>query len=423
MIVCERSLSKRIEINICSTQISKVASILVVLSMLGYAYVIPFAPSLTFGELGLGIFCLVLIFGGTLNRASVPKWLLFIGVYSLCVALLVGFILQDISSPIKRLLRDAFYWAIIILFGRYINLKIFMMYVKRFCVALSIFILAQVFVYHLTGYLIPGMLPFGMVDANATGQMIYDHILFWVQHAGYLKPNGFLSEASHSAQCLFIGTLFVFEDLFQKKHFNKGFCQIILFSLASVLTFSASAVIYVGISMVILFYILFKLHKKKIIYLSIGLFIIAFLLLIQLDIVKIVMRILSALSPKTNDGSAFVRVYKGFTFWSELPAVYKIFGIGVGNYTAINLKYSITTEMNEYMSSLSYFLVSNGIIGVLMILSSIIIGATRLNKKGRLYLFILFFMCIAASIYSTPYWMWLFIAISKNKKDVNKRRR
>ena len=136
----------------------------------------------------------------------------------------------------------------------------------------------------------------------------------------------------------------------------------------------------------------------------------------QLDIVKIVNRLLSALSPKTNDGSAFVRVYKGFAFWAELPAIYKIFGIGVGNYTAVNLRYSITPEMNEYMSSLSYFLVSNGIIGTLIIISIVVIGASRLNSKGKTYLFMLFFMCIAASIYSTPYWMWLFIAIIKNKK-------
>lgn len=398
---------------------SKLFTLTVVLSMFGYTYVLPFFPSINFGEIILLISC-----GTLLLRAkemyvetNLPLTLFFL--YSVIISLACVVNLSSLFDVFTRMIRDAFYWIVLMVFAQnFLDFSLFKKYVVVFCFYLSAMIVLQVGVYHLTGYLIPGLIPSGMVDSVTNGQAVYDHILFWVGHAGYLKPNGFLSEAAHSAQCLFIGALVVLSNN-EKPVKLKNLFLVLIFMGASVLTFSASAVIYcVFVGTILLIKILKSMDLKSLI--IIALIMVAFVsIILNFGINAIFERIKNAISGGNNDGSAFTRIYKGFDYWTRLPMQYQFFGIGFGNYTAINNIYAFATTIDlesEFMSTLSYILVSTGIFGFALFLTLFIDLFKKCGPNGRFSIIALLLISSAASVYSSPFWLWLMIMILNNKR-------
>ena len=396
---------------------NKLFTVLVVLSMLGNTYVVPFMPFITFGEVALLFACVVLLVSTEKFYLNIPTGIGIFIAYSIVISFSVSIVLNSFEDALFRIVRDLFYWILIVAFGHnFFDFTMFRKGVKIFCLLLSAFIFLQVGVYYLTGFLVPGLLPGGMIDSSTNGQAVYDHILFWVGHAGYLKPNGFLSEASHSAQCLFIGAIFVLYDgRKMSEHYGK-LLTILFFLAASVLTFSASAVIYcVFVGVLVLMNIIKENYAKGFATILIIIFL-GIAVLLNMGLVSIVNRVLNAFAGGADDGSAFIRIYKGFEVWGNLPGLYKFFGIGFGNYVAVSNTYLGIELESEFMSTFSYLLVSTGIIGVFVILAVFVKLFIKCDVGGRVMIIALFVMSMAASVYSTPFWVWSLFWIFNSKK-------
>ena len=202
---------------------SKFFTFLVVFMMFGHTYIVPGLP-LHFGELFiLGSFFLLLLCRSHIC-IKISKTLLIFFVYGSLISIVSAIMFSSYTQVFVRVIRDVFYWILICVFCEsFLDYDYFKKIVKMFCIALSCMIFLQVAVYYLTGFFIPGLFMTGMIDSNTTGRQVHEHILFWIGHAGYLKPYGFLSEAAHCAQALFIGALFLFDTEKTKKRSNSTF--------------------------------------------------------------------------------------------------------------------------------------------------------------------------------------------------------
>ena len=404
---------------------SKLFTVIVALTIWGHAYVVPFFPQVNFGEVALLLGVVYLLFTGRPIRINVKPRLALFFFYGVFVSVAVSFFIGSYKEMLFRVLRDAFYWAILILFVfHFLDFTLFKKIVKLFCVVLSCVLISQMIVYKLTGVYLPAYPFAGMVDANTTGRDIYDHIIFWIGHSGYLKSYGLLSEAAHCAQALFIGSLFCMSEDCPIK---KWLPVIVLYLVASILTFAASAVVYVAFTVVL---VLFKIAKSRGFKLNLkNTIIIAGLMAVMLFVGIVVIlnsqsqgvfsRVIASFSSSTADSSSFTRIYKGFAYWLKLPFIYKIVGIGFGNYSEINGYYSFASAIdieNEFMNSLSYILVSSGIIGFIILISYFVWLYKRADSNGRIMILALALMSMAVSLYNSPYWIWFMIGIYYNSK-------
>lgn len=400
--------------------LEKIFTAIIVLMMWGYAYVVPFFPSLNFGEVMAicAMACAVFIRKPSIRISY--TLLAFFAVSVLSTAI-ISLCLGSISDALMRMVRDAFYWGLILVFVcNYLDYAFFKKCLKIFCIVLSAVLVLQVVIYHLTGVFVPAYLFSGMVDSATSGRDIYEHILFWIGHSGYLKPYGILSEAAHCSQALFIGSLFLIHE-YKEEGKTQTLWLLVLYNAASVLTFSASALIFSGIVFVSLMYLLFR--KKKFAYFAFGALLVLGaigLLTAYAGLDSIINRIFSAAAGGGEDTSAFVRIYKGFIYWASLPWVNKIFGIGFGNYTVFNEAYHIPISVDaasEFMSSMSYILVSTGVLGFIIFVLFFAKLFKQGNGLGRLLIIGLAVMSLAASIYSSPYWVWFMTGILFNQKN------
>ena len=136
----------------------------------------------------------------------------------------------------------------------------------------------------------------------------------------------------------------------------------------------------------------------------------------QLDNVMVVIqRFTKTLSGDNVTNSSQLRMMKGFTTFLALPLPQKIFGIGFGNYLAavplISRSATINMINSEYMNTVSYILVSAGIIGFI-IMALFFIRLFRNNfGLGRIMIIALVIMSFGSSVYNSPIWIWMMLLI------------
>lgn len=384
--------------------------------------------SISVGEIIFLICFLITVLNGAKYRVFYNIPLIFFLIYSFFLTVAVSLRSGgEMLSPLFRLFRDAFYWVLICVYGyTYVDYFTFEKWVKRLCIILSIIIIIQEVVFILFGVFVPMFLLDAKLTASGvTGASIYENILINANRNGYLKAPGFLSEGAHCAQMLFIGSIILIDidNLF----IRSKFLYLLMFTLASILTFSSSAVIYVCFFWG---YFAFSILKRGgikqffgIIFISIIL-VFAFLILVfsgKLNFVSVLNRIINAFKINTADNSAYMRIYKGFEFWMHLPILYKLFGIGFGNYSKFSYLYSGSLSAafeSEYMNTVSYILVSSGVVGFFMFVSFMRTLYIKLNGKGRMLVWGLLLMSISSSPYSSPFWVWFMTAIIFNQEKL-----
>lgn len=399
-------------------RINKIFSYLVVIMMLGNVYLFPLFKSLDMGEVLVLLFIPYFLINLKLFTIRKRFTLIYIFIfYSFIISLLMCFKLNgNMSDPMIRIIRDFFYYFIILFLGyHFFDMVTFKKAIIVFCVLLSGFVIMQVLVYTLTGYLLPGfILNASINDGGYNGAQLYANYINYANIAGYLKPNGFLCEPAHCAQCFFVSLILLLNG---HKVENRDIKIALFISLGMILTMSTSAILYLIVSWSVWFFREGKRNIIKIILLSILLiFIVIFALKKgELDNFLIVLqRFTNTISGKAITNSSQLRMIKGFTVFLALPLTLQIFGIGFGNYAnAISLlnNYGINMLNNEYMNTVSYILVSSGIIGFLLISFFLIIIFFNNNELGRITIVALIIMSFGSSIYSSPICIWLMLII------------
>lgn len=398
---------------------NRIFSYLVVIMMLGNVYLFPLFRSLDMGEIILIVF--IPYFVVNMRTFSIKREysLIYLFVcYSLLVTMIMSVLLNgNMSDPIVRMLRDFFYYFVIFYLGfHFFDMKSFKKILVRFCVLLSAFVIVQVLVYTFIGYFIPGFLMNAPLnDGGYTGAQLYSNYIRYASIAGYLKPNGFLCEPAHCAQCFFVTILVLLFGNYREKNDIK---IAIFISIGMVLTMSTSAMLYFMFSWGMWCFKESKRNFIKILVIVCCCFAIGVLALKngKLDSVLVVIqRFTQTLSGDNITNSSQLRMMKGFITFSALPLLLKIFGIGFGNYSAAIPFFSSSAEINmmdnEYMNTVSYILMSAGIIGfVIMILFFI-----RLFRKsyglGKIMIIALVIMSFGSSVYSSPIWIWMMLII------------
>lgn len=408
---------------ICDSRPNKVFSYLVVIMMIGNVYLFPFFKAIDMGEVMIILF--IPYFLMSINSLSIKREYnliyIFVG-YSLIVTMLMCALLNgDISSPIVRLTRDFFYYFVIFFLGtHFFSMKYFRKALIYFCVILSAFIMLQVLVYMVTGYLIPGFLMSASLnDGGYTGAQLYSNYIRYASIAGYLKPNGFLCEPAHCAQCLFIAILLL---LFNDKHEKKDIKIALFISVGMILTMSTSAMLYLMFSWGLW---CLKESRKNSVKILVIVSCVGLISLIALknglfnNIIAVIERFTKTISGEVITNSSQLRMMKGFYTFLSLPLLQKVFGIGFGNYAvAVSVMDNVEINMleNEYMNTVSYILVSSGIIGFLLMFFFFVYMYRHSSGISRVMIFALLIMSFGSSVYSSPIWIWMMLLVLYSNK-------
>ena len=419
------SLNSSSDVQIAS---DKGFSFVIAFFLITSVYLIPFATSFSFGE--IIVFISILWMCVKYRKIKVYKNDLFVifAIYAVICSFFMGIINNcHISDTTIRLLRDAFYWSVIFIFGySFIDYDTFKKWIKTMCILLCLYIITQFLVFFLTGYLIPGFFLNATVAETSTASEIYQHIIEMAHWKGYLKANGFLTEGSHCGQALAIGMVIVFDFNNVENNTRKTFFTIGLFSLGSLLTFTATGFAFTFIIWIGIIFLLIKsgqANKKiGIPLLFIFVVILGYIFLRDsINIISVAERISSSMSSSTADNSSFLRVYKGFSIWGGLPLDNKIFGLGFGNYN--NLSYlvkgiSADYIASEYMNTISYILVSSGVFGFLLYILFCGKMFIQSNYNGKFMMVIIMIMSLSSSPYSSVFWVWMWLIVINNRRGV-----
>lgn len=398
---------------------NRIFSYLVVIMMLGNVYLFPFFKSLDMGEIIMMVFIPYFVLNMSSFSIKREYSLIYVFVvYSLLVTLFMSVVLNvNISDPTVRMIRDFFYYFVIFFLGtHFFDMSTFKKVLIRFCILLSAFVILQVIVYTFMGYLIPGFLMGASLnDGGYTGARLYSNYIIYANIAGYLKPNGFLCEPAHCAQCFFVAILVL---LFGNNKEKNDIKWAVFISIGTALTMSTSAMLYLMFAWGAW---CFKESKKNFLRIIVIIFFVILLMVIAIkngyldNVMVVIQRFTKTITGDNITNSSQLRMMKGFTTFLALPLLQKVFGIGFGNYAAIvpliGNSSVINMVDNEYMNTISYILVSAGVIGFIIMCKFFVHLFRQNSGLGRIMIIALVFMSFGSSIYSSPIWIWMMLVI------------
>lgn len=352
-------------------------------------------------------------------------WVLMFCAYGIICSVFGMILINGSARDIGvRVIREAFYY--IIIFGLGIVLfdyEYFKKIVSKLVMALAFFVLVQTIVYFLTGYLIPGLIPNVEInDGGITGQQMYQIILKNAGYMGYIKPNGFLCEPAHCAHCFFIYLLII---LFEEDPVSnqRQFIRAGIVSLAMIATMSTSAFIELAVAWIAWLIVGKRKKVLQIVLVAIAM-VGAYILVFKRGdtsysaVLERFTRMFSNQQVASYSGN--LRVLKGFEVFKSLPAFNKIFGIGFGTYDAAVNNGLIQLQgydlANEYMNTISYILVSTGVVGFAIYIGYFAAVFKSRTITGKLLIVGAFIMALGSGIYCTSIYIWLMLIISCAEK-------
>lgn len=373
------------------------------------------------GEL-VGIILLIMLFIlGNRERViirNVPYWI-FISYLALNSVILTLFIPSYLfSETILRILRTLFYTCIIFGFSyRYMDIQ----YLEKLylCITLvaSAYLLLQYIIHLLMGIELPVVLP-GMNLSNL-GSSEEFAINLLRRYSYEYRPSGFFTEPAHF--CHFV--IYSIPMILMKQEKTIRYYAVLILNISAIII-SGSAIGYVCLMGTICIWLVFskKVQARFVILLLVGILIFISIKYGYLD--KVLYRFSTINTVGTSTGT--VRLLRGLIVFCELPFVYKIFGIGAGNYAAFVNSFDIVTMFdralgreNEYMNTISMILVYGGIIGVTLYVYAIYRIVKKANKNQIMYLVILILLLFSSNIfYSATYIMPMILINYKMDKEV-----
>lgn len=424
-------MNSRVSEKECST-LSNIYTALITILPITSVYAVPFLSAVSLGELLLilliPLMLIVQVKKGT--RLNLKNPLLIYLFYALVSTMFASTLLQivyndyDISNMIFRVVRDLFYFLLILLWGKdFFNFTVGKKFLMCISKVASIFMIIQFVVYQFFNISIPGYIP-GIkttISGGILSNELVDKFLNTALQDGYLRVYGFFSEPAAAAQFLSVALLLIF---FFAESNRIDFKWAIILSVAIVLTFSVSGYITLIFCWGIMFIKAKKSKKTK----NICIIIAAFLcLLVPFALVNdnikgVFLRLVSLFNGENTQNSAALRVLRGPAFFLDMPLFYQIFGSGFGNFDDFKAAYMINTvyeQTTEYLNTNAYVAISSGVIGLLLYIRGI-----WKNTKGKRFFaktvaLLVFLLGFACSLYSSPiYVIYLLLIINCPKEGV-----
>lgn len=364
-------------INNRSQGFSKIFTILIVLMPLLGVYAFPGIPALTLGEpllLACAIFLLLnSVYKGKITTNS-PQYFIFVA-YIIVVSLLNTLIISEysITDTMAALLRLFFYTTVIfILANEYIDFTLLRRAYLFVCFVSALYLIIQfVFGTFFNIFLPSTFSNLKVMYSNYTGND-YNTFLFGSYRSLIFRPSSFFKEPSHLSRYL----VYVLPIIAYKKVEKSVYETIVFILVIAAILINQSAMGFLSVGVFLVMWVFSNRRKYNLLNRA-GIILIAISLVLLSINAGLLDQALGRLSVETGSGGA--RLYRGFAIFSSMKPGFKLFGSGLGNYSAFASHYSISTVYdavgnsgNDYMNLISRTLVSSGIVGFIIYIYSLL---------------------------------------------------
>ena len=378
--------------------------------------------------IGVGeIIVLLSMIGLIINKRTIKlrlehSGLLLFFIYALIISALMVAFHSSFSARdvIVRMTFFAFYTAIICIpTDDDFDTNIFIKYYLRICDICCIFLFVQIIVFHILHRIILGVLPGVPLNyAISNYSMLYSR--FNSLYSYFYRPTSLFLEPAHFAQ--FMGPAIPIVLL--KKDIKFRLFRAIAFSASVLLSTSSVGIVIVGFSWISYFIYTNKetMNVKKMIQTILIIAVIIATLFFVANISETfsygLTRLEKILSGGNSSGSSYERISKGFEIWNQLKFHEKIFGIGYGTYDSYYSMGTINVYDGEveYMNSLSYILVSGGIISLLLFFFALSKYFNRRNALNLTLILLLLILFLSSSVINTPIYAIIMILLSRDNQ-------
>ncbi len=350
-------------------------SILIILCSFLHQYESPL-PGVTLGEFLIILVIVIITLIYPRSIFSTPLNLLAKIFFFFLLLTFLSIILQGSYRLfiVTRWIRYSSYILMILYFSRFFSYSYATKVYKYFCLFVSIYIILQYLLYvALNIYLPIKILPIPWSRLHDTQQLLEQSIRY------YFRGYGIFVEPGYSAKFLLPGLAMALFGWGEKKQID--YVSIGLISLAIIFTTSVQGIL-IGLITIAFFSIeLLIKSRKNINILLFGVMIaVALLSLVYLSsslgLTDVSFRRIQSITLDST-GSTGIRLFRGFALFGQLPLLFKIIGVGLGNTSFFVLRNGIHTIYDSssftdtalgYTSGISGILVETGVIGFIFFL-------------------------------------------------------
>lgn len=346
--------------------------------------------------------------------------------YFVFVSFCLLFLLPEYSlwQFFSKCFRFGLYTALIFCFAKNrfnvkFGIKIYI-YVSAFA---AIYLIIQYFCKTFFSISLPILIPFlNVMFSDLTGEAYSERLLNMYSLFGYRAP-GFFMEPAHFCQYVMPSVVVL---LFCTISGVKRNIALLLMITSIILSYSAIGFVSLVSTFLIWYFYTFKqrLISNNLIVLILGLTAAVYISIATGAFASALSRIETIQSTQAATGN--LRLLRGFYVYNEVPLVYKIIGIGCGNYSAFIDKFNINTffdlridRYSEYMSTISTVLLNSGVIGIVLYINSLI-SIYRKTSIMQKVLFVDFIIIITAtsSFFSALYVFYMvFLIVNSPEAD------
>lgn len=413
--------------------IKKLFTILVVWLPILDIYAFPLQSSIGIGDflflllLPVFLFCLK-------GKTEHNRYIIYIGIFY-CISFFSLMVLQHRIFPVSkimfRMLRDLFYVMIGIVFSQaYLEQKYFIEIYKKSVWINCLCVCIQSFLFYGMKIVFFPIIPNQMLLGGTISDLIIKNRVEKAVYGNFMPSSFFLERGDFAWYVLPCVVLYLYGAK------DKKYGKALLVSGVIVLTTSASGLI--GLICIwgfclLKFLLCVKKKNKEINFFTVGGITAIGGSVVLFAYTNIGMRLICRVK-EVIDGvegirlsSGYLRVIKGFEVYLDLPFPYQIFGIGAGNlvnfaqiHTGFLEKFN-QNGMLEYMSGITYILVSGGILSLVLFLFTM----WHYYNKGKLLakatvLLTITMLCIS-SFYASPFYViYLIFICSWQRKRIGK---
>lgn len=368
---------------------------------------------ISMGEVLIGIVFFMIL--GTHKHIGYSKISYFLPFLTyICIITMLMSLLQSnvlLSEVGKELGVLLIYFVLAIYISSRIDIICFLDLYVKVAFLCSFFLIIQAAFHLITGIWIPGIIPnLPAADTANTSTFI----------ATTTRACSVFSEPAHFAQYVAVPLVYT---LLKN---NKRACDIKYMSviiIALVLSFSGNAVAVIVVAIGAYYIkILDKKNVKKIFQIVVLaiISIIAFCVLYKysVSLQNLLERFTSGeIAGKTASRySGYVRIVRGYLVYNKFDFIYKIFGVGIGNYEAFAMKNAndvllgVTSMIPGYLNGIQYYLTGGGIIGLVLYLRLVMKKAMTSGYINKIIL-IEFLALSAIAAFNTNERWFIFLIV------------
>lgn len=332
----------------------------------------------------------------TINKSSTLFFLLNFVIwilFSLLTILAQGTSLgtNELINILVRVSRYSFYTFCVCYTSFYwLKREITEKWIVKISILATLYLLMQYISYFWSGYILKSFIPYIPIYSSS----VYGEFTYNVKN--FYRPASFFIEPSHIVQYTFVGLIFV---LFNNHGVYKKIFLSLLISTSLLLSTSLQGIVIMIIIWGVWWLRLYKNVKTRSKFVVLTVIpIIIFVISISLFRLPIIQNTLSRLKDSDNlfTSNAFIARFQGYSFFENLPNLFKWIGMGYGNIPSRSI----------FMSSLSFYLYCGGLISILFIC---VLFLHLFNKSEDVSTKVIILTCII--LMTSAEWIYVYLFV------------